>query len=505
VGGAFPPLIQTLIESDGFHDQVEMLIRSWLNSLQQLAPPLSLTPLGMIATAGTSVTGSVSEGVLVIGIDVSMMGGITTHGDPDRLTDITDGHGIGMWTNAAAMPIAMATARAQVDSAVAAQGATLNDLTFTPIEGAFHIRGHADKGNEGAVDFSFDAIPRLIRPGRHDEWDDEFGEHFVSHTPARAELWFEPRSIEVDIDRPWWVEFLNALGIFFTAGLGTILVEIFVSVIRNNIIFGIAASSSATFAERTQHFTLAGTTEPTMMLHMATFECHPEGTFTGISLTPLVDGPRLSGPAVMAVEEIITTAVRYSVRLPFDAHPDDPMLSIRWMVRRTDTNAIIRNVDVQARDGLTLDLSGDPGLLTASEFRIDCRVYSTLGPVTTDLFADTAWLTISEVLDRSHPFVRWRHEVFTPIVQLEADGSHTQRGFNLEQRVSNLHRTAVPGRCRMVTRHSRKVSRMDDGSGRPHLEYLDALPFRRDQLVARRAEVCDYCFFGGPDKNIPLI
>ena len=39
----------------------------------------------------------------------------------------------------------------------------------------------------------------------------------------------------------------------------------------------------------------------------------------------------------------------------------------------------------------------------------------------------------------------------------------------------------------------------------PHLEYLDQLPFPIADLMARRAEVCDYCFFGGPTRTVPLI
>lgn len=44
------------------------------------------------------------------------------------------------------------------------------------------------------------------------------------------------------------------------------------------------------------------------------------------------------------------------------------------------------------------------------------------------------------------------------------------------------------------------------GSVDPYpLEYLDALPFDVTDLPARRGQVCDYCFFGGPDKDVPLI
>ena len=37
------------------------------------------------------------------------------------------------------------------------------------------------------------------------------------------------------------------------------------------------------------------------------------------------------------------------------------------------------------------------------------------------------------------------------------------------------------------------------------LEHMDELPFPLEELVARRGLVCDYCFFGGHDKDEPLM
>jgi hypothetical protein len=505
-GGPYPPNAQVIIDSDAFRSGIETLIQTQLAALRQLAPPLNVNFLGAIANAaGTMITPAVLDGAMAMGIDVNGTNGVTTHGNAGLLTDTTEANDVGMWTNPAALPIVMADVRTRIEEAVADADATLSNLNFTLIEGAFHIRGHADKGNEGSVDFSLDAVPRLIRPGTHDEWDEEYGEHFEIDTPAREELWFESANVQVDINRPWWSYLLSVLGVLLTFGIGTMIIEAIVDMIRNNITSGITQGGGNTVAERVQEFTFAGTTEPTFRLKIETYECHVEGIFAGMTLRPQIPAPRVDGPASISIEEVIGTTLRYTVKLPFDAHPDDPMLSVRWTVRRMDTNQIIRNVDGQARSGLTLDLSGEPALLTAPEIRIACRVYSTLGPVTTDLFNATVALRVTDVLDRSHPFVRWQHQVYTPVVRVEADGSHTQLGFEQVDRASNIHRTSVPGRCRMVSRYSSKVSRTDDGSGAAHLEYLDALPFPQDELVARRAAVCDYCFFGGPDKTTPLI
>jgi hypothetical protein len=505
-GAPFPADVQAVIDSDAFRAGLESLLQSRLGSLGQIAPPLNVSFLGAIANAvGTTVTAVVLDGVMVIGIDVNGTNGVTTHGNPGLLTDIAGLNDIGMWTNPAALPVTTASVRTRIEQAVTDAGATLSNLGISLIEGAIHIAGHADKGNDGSVDFSLDAAIRLIRPGYHEEWDEEYGEHFEITTPPREEVWFESTNVHVDINRPWWAYLASTLGVLFTFGIGALVVEAIVDMVRNNIATGISAGGGATIAERVQEFTFAGTTEPTFRLRIETYELHPEGIYAGMTLRPQIPAASLDGPTFVPVEQALTTALRYRVKPPFDAHPDDPMLSVRWTVRRPDTNAIIRTVDLQARQALQLDLTGEPALLAAPELRIECRVYSRSGSITTDLFSASAALRVVDVLDRTHPYVSWNHHVYAPVVRVEPDGSHTQLGFKLTQRISNLHRTAVPGRCRMVSRYSSKVGRGPGTSGFDHLEYFDALPFPDAEIVARRARLCDYCFFGGPDKTIPLI
>lgn len=503
-GGPYPASAQLIIDSDLFRDGVETLIQRQLASLDQLAPPLSLSFLGAIAAAeGATVTAVVLDEVIVMGIDVNDTEGVTTRGDATLLTDITDGNDIAMWSNPDALPVLMTDVREKIEEAVSNADATLTDVSFSLIEGGFHIAGHADKGADGSVDFSLDAVPHLIRPGHHEEWDEEYGEHFEIDTPAREELWFESTNVNVDVNRPWWAYLLSVLGALFTAGIGVIIVEAIVDMVRNNVRGGIVGGGGDTVAARVQQFTFADTTEPTFRLKIETYECHEEGVFAGMTLRPQIRAPHVSGPSHIAAEHVSGTTLAYVVTLPFDAHPEDPMLFVRWAVRRTDTNAVVRTVDLQANEALTLDLTGEPALLAAPEFRIACRVYHTLGPLATTLLNTTVALRITDVLDRSHPFVRWRHTVNAPVVRVERDGSHTELGFKMTDRISNIHRTDVPGRCRMASRYSSKVSRTNDRT--PSLDYLDELPFPHDQIVARRAALCDYCFFGGPDKSTPLV
>jgi len=93
-------------------------------------------------------------------------------------------------------------------------------------------------------------------------------------------------------------------------------------------------------------------------------------------------------------------------------------------------------------------------------------------------------------------------------VRVETDGSHTYLGYDSITRHSDLHRTDCPGRCIMVSCFSSNVLPAPvPGRHLPVLEYLDALPFprTREQIIAHRHQLCDYCFFGGPDKTEPQI
>lgn len=103
----------------------------------------------------------------------------------------------------------------------------------------------------------------------------------------------------------------------------------------------------------------------------------------------------------------------------------------------------------------------------------------------------TRTISISDRLDRSHPYVHWHHHIPTPEV---VDGK--QIGWRQNSRQSMIHRTDVPGRCRFASLYSSEVEELD---------YLDALPFPLDELSANRDDVCDYCFYGGPTKSAPKI
>jgi hypothetical protein len=90
--------------------------------------------------------------------------------------------------------------------------------------------------------------------------------------------------------------------------------------------------------------------------------------------------------------------------------------------------------------------------------------------------------------------VHWRRQTQVPEVMVDANGNHHRLGANWITRYSVLHRTDLPGRCLFA-----------DAGVQSQPEYLDELPFPRDEIMLKREQLCDYCFFGGPTGTVPLI
>jgi hypothetical protein len=111
-----------------------------------------------------------------------------------------------------------------------------------------------------------------------------------------------------------------------------------------------------------------------------------------------------------------------------------------------------------------------------------------------DLANDTVLVEIVDPLDRTHPYVQWKRTRRVPNTVNYFWGQNEVSGYWLTERRSTIHRTALPGRCKFATRYSPKAA----------LQYSDALPFPVEQLAAHRKKVCEYCFFGGPDKTQPI-
>ena len=503
-GGLFSPAAVSYMTLPEFLALVRLGLQAQLNAFGQLLPPLDIAYLGAIATDPSATARYVTDDhALVIGLDVSTPE-VTTHGNPSLLGDVSGaGNDIGMWTRPSVVPVAYPDVRQQIQKEVDKVEATLDSFVLRVEEGWFLVTGKASKTG-GSVNFSVHSVPQLVRPGECFEWEEQFGEHFAYCTPTREELWFDPQDVVVDIDRDWWVVVLEALGGVLTLGIGVMVAEAFIGMIRGNITSGIN-QNTPTRAERNQDFRIPGVTRPPMRLRIEQFECHAEGVFTGLTITPQFWTGTLDGPPYITAEEALVRPVRFKIDLPPDALASDPELRVRWLVRRVDTNAILVSSDTTAAGRLTLtfDDTAVP-FLDIAELSVEARVYRTLGAGTEEIFSEIQSLKVIDYVDRSHPYVHWFHQAAVPRVHVEPDGTQRIHGLQVVGRRSAIHRTALPGRCQMLRRYSLQKLLPPDWRGFP-LEYLDELPFPLADLAAHRAKVCDYCFFGGPTKDEPLI
>ena len=512
-GGAFSAATTAFLNSPEFVAGLTEGLRTKLRDISEEIPKFDAAFLGALAThSSAQITAVPVDEALAMGIDVDFpkndeldRPAVKTVGDLTRLVDVSAGYDIATWTNPRVVRHANEAVELETQKTVLEAGALLRGFDMKVEEGWFRISGSGVRP-EGIAQFSLKAVPQLIRPGVTLEWDEQFGEHFVYTTPDREELWFDPQDVSVDIDRDWAVVVLEGVLLLFFAGFGTLVVEIIIGMIRGNIVRQIGQDGEAQ-ADRNQEFTIEGVTRPPVRLRIETFECHAEGVFTAMTITPKFWAASFEGPTTLGGEEAFQSGVRFKIGLPPDVLVQDPELRVAWAVRRTDTNEILVARDTTAAAGgleIKLDKNQIP-FLTVSELGVEVRVYRRLGVGATEIFFKQQFMRMVDYVDRSHPFVRWQHDASVPRVTVESNGTQTLHGYQITHRLSRIHRTAIPGRCRMLRNLS--VWRLiPPGSVDPYpLEYLDALPFDVTDLPARRGQVCDYCFFGGPDKDVPLI
>ena len=321
------------------------------------------------------------------------------------------------------------------------------------------------------------------------------------------QLLFAMRDIQVDTEPAWWARLLEVL-----TGIAVFIVEHLAAMKSLATYDRIGGSGGGGRAVRNQTYAIAGT--PYLVtIRLDRFQCHVDGIFIGISFKPPGIGPwpptreELTSTTSINIDDLLwrrPMLVTYRAHLPFDAHPADPFLRVRWTFRRLDRNEVVSSADGPYASNATfvVDYSASDLLLSPS-FSVETRVYrQTLG-FPTELSSSLETIRVSDRLDRSHPYVHWNHKVMVPIVVVGPNDERTLLRQDLIQRRSKIHRTHVPGRCRMASCFAAELSGAAKSESQ-HVDYLDALPFPVPDLVARRGEVCDYCFFGGPSKSIPL-
>jgi hypothetical protein len=485
-GGPWSPAAEAFLASTTVRDLLLTALKLQLQTMSDKIPPLSAAMLGGIALDPTAtVVSKAVDGALVLGVDAETTVG-RTNGFAGFLGNNAIGNDIGVWIHRAAIPLVYTDLQAKVVEKIEEKGATLEAFDISVEDGYFLITGRAAHP-QGTLTFSFHAVPRVGVP------------------PYPNVFRLEMQNIQMELDRSWKVVLGQVLGGIFTLGFLAVFIEEKIQRALSGARSGVLGDSSSR-ASLTQTYTIPGVSRPAITSRLVTFECHYDASYAVTKLSADFWPARLTGPTVLTLEEALASPTRFRVELPADIFADDPDLRIAWVLRRTDTNEILISNDNPAIGNVRLVFDGSfIPFEVIPELVIECRVYRTRGATVWEIFQGRQLLRVYDYVDRSHPYVRWHHDLLVRMVKVEPDGSKTKQGLALMHRRSAIHRTSIPGRCRMLRHYSVTEIHPPAPAGIYPLIYLDSLPFPESEIVQNRDQLCDFCFFGGPDKDVPLI
>lgn len=178
-------------------------------------------------------------------------------------------------------------------------------------------------------------------------------------------------------------------------------------------------------------------------------------------------------------------------------------LQAEWEVRRADTNEVVvtgvKPYGTGVGNGVRINHHSE-ALYLVDAFVVRCRLIIASAGQAGEIWSGTTTIRVTDNIDRRQSFVEWGPQW----VRFRNVGTNYQMWSRLSR--SRIHRTAVAARCRGL-----KIAaelRADDIQMPPSLRnrrlqpfrYFDYLPYGWENAVYHRRELCDYCFFGGPDK-----
>lgn len=255
------------------------------------------------------------------------------------------------------------------------------------------------------------------------------------------------------------------------------------------------------------------------------------------------------GPATWSVYD--RRPIRPSVRLLGSAtNLQRSALQAQWEVRRADTGAVVatgvRPYNGGVDNGIDVPHHSE-ALYEVAAYDVRCTLTMSLQSQAGVIWSGTTRITVDDHLDptewsiekggvvlggraRRHPFVEWGprparypsawvRQQMAPrdpevgfrnmsnegiAAWVAAANAAGEDFFWTRVSRSRIHRTAVAARCSMLRRVA-DMRRSKEGAFRTlPLRFRDDLPFGWGNLALHRRELCDYCFFGGPDKQTPF-
>jgi hypothetical protein len=489
-GPGFSPAADGYLRSTAFRNRLQKAIQIAIAFRVVKLPDIDISFVGAVldAVAGATAASRVVDGALLLGIDVESED-ITTAGDPGQLADFARDNDVAAVTNAVAVPLLLEEVRTKVHDKVAEEGATLERLTMQSKLGKFHVEGRASKST-GTADFSFDLIPAQVasRPGKYFQYLDR-PVHVNPRTwPA---LRFATANVDVDVDPSTWVVIVTALGAILNFGIPLIVADM-ISDISSRLDASISSADPGSGVPRVQYREPSKPGGARVRIAIEDYEISQAGTYIGLTVQPKAP-PGAAVGLTSIPSDLRTHTLGYTVRLPLGVVLDDPALRIRWTVSDPSGTVLVNEDDVAAgRETFTfVPQAVAPGLSTLA---VACRVYRALGAEITDFVNDGVALEIRGPLPAG-AYVRWYYDVKNPQVRYDAQAEDwAYAGELVVKRHSNIHRTDQP--CANASKQSRYGYRTD---------VFDTLPMPVVDIVKRRSELCDYCFFGGPGGIRPAL
>jgi hypothetical protein len=493
-----------VIAAPGFSPAADVYLRSsdFVLRLQQavgVAVAAGLVPMPstqadflgpMAAAVNKDGETRVRQGSILVGFNVNDPDHPIV-GNADQLRDFAQDNQLAAVVNKQAVPILLQDVQTELADGVAKAGAHLDGpVTISADLGRFRVSGSASD-SDGSASFSFSIVPTLFayRPGK-----------FFTYLPkarwVKQRSWpalgFTATDIQVDVDPSWWV------------GLGAGLLNLFNPMVIPALIATLENKSEETAAEiqaraasafdpaaRVRRLPASGPGGAVVRIELAQFNITADGTYTGLKVTPEPLPGMLIGP-VSIPADYRGAELSYTLRMPFTVTLDDPQLRIRWTVIDPATGNVLANDDgpAQNRDKIPFPFVADALLAGATALLVTVRVYRTLGLTITDLFNDQITLEISGPLAPG-TFTRWNYQDRNP--QISFDKHQKDWVYNGEAEVkrhSRIHRTDA--------KHCAFFDKQSKWGGQA--QTFDHLSFPIRDIALNRYQLCDYCFFDGPDK-----
>ena len=499
-GGPIPDDIDRMINSADATAGLTILLRDALAGAGLMLPPVTIPYLSDPAFSSfvtlARLAYRVVDDAFVLGVD-SDGPLVVTHGDPTKLTDFHVDHPLSAWVSRRLLNPILQTQQQTFADAVKKDDGTLETFAIALADGYIDVQAGVKKFG-GSADIDFHLVPVLTESGIGRVWIGPVYGGAYTLVQYPASIYLAPVDIVVNVQTDAWVKFASAFGGLVTFGAVSFVIAGMTQSSRSSAVQTIADKAKIGLGDsRVFTVTLPGTTGPKVTFSADRVDFHEHGGQVETTITAAIADGAIFGPGNTALlRSAANRGLTWRVSPPQLCDPADPQLRVRWQLRRVDTNEMVFQQDAAAAGNLTVTAMIDSAALPQETgFSMSCRVYRVLGDQTEDLFNGHDDVSVSDPIDHAHPYVQWSHEVSVPQVTNYPDGTKEWLGEQTVLRTSKIHRTDFAGRCRMVE----QGTFLFDKQTVTH--YLDALPFPADQLVARRAQVCDYCFFGGPTRT----